>query len=169
VIQYKYGKGDGNMTRKLTNKEFLKRLKECNPDAVPMEEYNGLKVKIKVMFKSCGHVDYKAPSKLFRGQRCGQRDCYNKRISEGRLVKPSKRNVEKLENIGIRLLEPYKGTKEKTKVKNLNCNHEYEVALGNVLKSGSGCPLVTVIKILKASFKRLKRNMAINTQLLASI
>jgi hypothetical protein len=155
MIQYKYGKGDGNMTKKLTNTEFLKRLNVCNPDAMPLEEYKGYNTKIKVTFKSCGHVDFKAPSKLYRGQRCGQRDCYNKRISEARLTNSSKWNVEKLKENGIVLIEEYKGRKRKSKVKNLECGHEYDVNIGNAL-SGSGCPLCHGFKDTKRFAEEVK-------------
>jgi hypothetical protein len=67
MIQYKYGKGDEDMTRKLTNEEFLSRL---DNDVVPLEEYTSGEKKIKVTYKSCGHTEYKTAKKLLHFDGC---------------------------------------------------------------------------------------------------
>lgn len=143
------------MTQKLSNAEFLERLKELNPDAEPLEEYKDYHTKIKVKYKSCGHVDYKSPSKLYRGQGCGTHECKVKRIGEAKIERAGKRNVEKAKKLGIILLERYKGNKDKTQVKNLNCNHEYQATLNNILQ-GSGCPVCHGMKDTETFTKQVK-------------
>lgn len=129
------------MGRKVSNEDFLKRLEITNSDVVPLEPYIAMMVKIKVSYKSCGHTEYKAPVKLLAGHECAHNSCRWKKLSDSKIAEAAERNIKRCEEIGITLLEPYKGTKiVKTRVRNEKCGHEYEANLGNII-NGSGCPI----------------------------
>ena len=53
---------------KKTNEQFLKELKEVNPNINPLEEYNGANTKIKVECKKCRHKWDTTPSNLVNGK-----------------------------------------------------------------------------------------------------
>ena len=52
------------MGKKITNIEFIERLKESRPNLIPLEEYKGYNSKIKFKCNNCGHVFYSKPSIL---------------------------------------------------------------------------------------------------------
>lgn len=142
------------MARRVTNKIFLSRVAKANPNVVPLEEYKDSATKVKVMYKTCEHIDYKLPRKLYAGQGCGNFSCRNKRLSESKVKLVAKENTKRLSEMGIRLQEKYRGGKLKHLVLNENCGHEYEVVLANALQ-GSGCPVCHGIKDLDSYVKEI--------------
>lgn len=128
------------MTRKTTNEEFANRINESNPDVILIGKYVNANTKVKVAYKTCEHTDYKLPRKLYAGQGCGHDLCKSKKLSQAKIDSVKEKNVKKLEELGIELVGEYRGTRELTLVKNLECGHEYKVNVGNAL-NGSGCPV----------------------------
>lgn len=57
--------------KKLTNEEFLKKLKEENIKYIPLEEYNGTNTKIKwLCYKDNSHIFENRPCNIFQGTGC---------------------------------------------------------------------------------------------------
>ena len=128
------------MTRVTTNEQFAKRVSGNNPNVILIGGYVNANTKVKVAYKTCKHTDYKLPRKLYAGQGCGHEECKHKALSQAKIDLVKNKNTDKLRNLGIELLEEYRGNRTKTKVKNTKCGHEYEVHVGNAL-NGSGCPV----------------------------
>lgn len=134
------------MTRRKTHEEFIKEVESIYGDKLEvLGTYTSNKVKILVKHKTCGHSEYKMPTKLLAGQGCGI--CKGKTISKAK-TKTTQGFIMDLKNNGITNIEvlgEYSGVKEKIHVRNLKCGHEYYANAGNVL-SGSGCPICHGIK-----------------------
>lgn len=128
------------MSKRKTNEEFKTELDTIfNGEVELLSEYTCNKVKVLVRYKACGHKQLKLPTKLLLGQGCGQ--CKGKAISKSK-TKSTENFKEELRslNIDVELLGEYKGTKEKIKIRNNKCGHEYLVSPTNLLH-GSGCPV----------------------------
>ena len=59
-----------------TNEQYIKELKNINPNVIPLEEYKGAKNKIKHQCDICGHIWEVTPSHLLCGTHCP--NCDNK-------------------------------------------------------------------------------------------
>lgn len=139
--------------RVTNNEEFLLKVSETNKDVVILSDYVNSKVKVKVKYKSCGHIGYKTPSKIYEGQSCGLKECSNKKQSSTKLSSNAERISKRLKDMGYVLLSDYKGTERKHLLRNTKCNHEYEATIDNVLH-GSGCPICHGMKDTE-TFKEL--------------
>lgn len=145
------------MAIKMTNESFLDKLRETNPNVIPLETYVNSTTKILVGYDTCSHKEYKLPSKLFGGQGCGDKVCRNNKLSTHKVNLVKNQNIKKIEDLGYQLLSEYKGRKFKILVKNSKCGHKYEVSIGNVLK-GSGCPDCHGIKDTEKFVKEISLN-----------
>lgn len=126
------------MSKKKTIEEFKIEVNIIhNNNIMVLGDYINNKTKILVKYKDCGHEDMKMPIKLLAGQGCSK--CKGKRISKSKL-NDSEDIKNKLLKNKIILLGEYKGLNVKTMVRNIKCNHEYEVNIGNAI-NGSGCPV----------------------------
>lgn len=130
----------GKMSRRKTHDEFVSEVKTlCGDEVEILTEYKTNKDKVLARYKKCGHEDWKVPSKILAGQRCGQ--CRAKRVSEAK-TKTQEYFEQRLKktNSDLEVLSRYRGLRENIKVKNNKCGHIYEV-LANNIAHGSGCPV----------------------------
>lgn len=129
------------MSKRKTDYEFKKEIEEKYGNEVKvLNKYINNKTKILVEYKECKHQEYKLPSKLLIGQKCGK--CKNKAISKAK-TKTTNQFKQDLINKGIEHIEvlgEYKGLKNKIKVINKRCEHTYFALPNNILRN-SGCPI----------------------------
>lgn len=78
VIQGHYNCPNCSKTRKLSNKEFLNRLRSINPFIIPLEDYQNMITKIQVRCLVCGHEWLVKPKSLIHSK-TGCPSCYSKR------------------------------------------------------------------------------------------
>lgn len=136
------------MGRKLTNEEFLQKLKDLGrDDLIPLEEYKGRKIKIKWRCTNpeCNH-EWEAKPDIIITNGCGCPKCGINRGSG-----PKSKTKEELQNIvnnlnkNLIILSDYKGGKNKIKVKGKedDCNHEWEVSYNSLKdkRKQNKCPI----------------------------
>lgn len=121
-----------------TNEQYIKELKNVNPNVIPLEEYKGAKNKIKHQCNVCGHIWDVTPSHLLCGTHCP--NCDNKLRSE-KQTKSNQQYIKELKdkNPTIIALEKYVGTHSKIKHKCLKCGYIWSVEPAKLL-SCRGCP-----------------------------
>lgn len=108
-------------------------------------EYINTHTKILMKHNECGNEFYMNPKSFLRdGQRCPN-ERYTRSAKTNMIVqgKPNIKNEllkEKCKKEGYLLIEDYKGSKVKLKIKHLECGYEYEVTPYAFLKQGSRCP-----------------------------
>lgn len=133
------------MGKKLTNEEFLQKLKDLGRDDIePLEEYKGTHVKIKwkCTKESCQHEWYAEPNSIVNaGQGCPKCGILKSADSK-RMTQKDFENKLKLINPNIKVIGKYTGSKNKVKVKCLNteCQHEWETT-PDCLYRGEKCPI----------------------------
>lgn len=128
------------MGRRLTNDEFVERMKKINSNIIFLEEYqySHIKIKCKCLIDCC---EWSALSgDLFSGQGCPE--CGRKSM----IAKNSKTHSDfikelKIINPNIQILSNYTNNKTKVDCKCLkhNCGHIWS-AIPNSLLQGHGCP-----------------------------
>lgn len=136
------------MGRKLTNEEFLQKLRDLGrDDLIPLEEYKGSNIKIKWRCTNpdCNHEWESKPNTIITNG-CGCPKCGINRGSG-----PQPKTKEELQNIvnnlnkNLIILSDYKGGKSKIKVKGKedNCNHEWEVSYNSLKdkRKQNKCPI----------------------------
>lgn len=125
--------------KKLTNQEFLKRLKKNKGNEYePLDEYKGSKVKIRFRHNTCGRVFYATPDNIYNGGciECG----YEKMKKAQRKTKEDfLREVDDLVGDDYKFIDDYINNTTKIKVLHTVCNHTYEVTPRDFL-SGRRCP-----------------------------
>lgn len=141
--------------KKITNQEFTIRLAQSNPYVIPLEEYMGMKTKIWVMCKQCGHKWETDPDHLLQGKRC--RICAMKDVGRQRTVK-----WEDVEHAF--LMYPYKllSTPDEYVDANVSClrclceeHGEFKISWTNFRKF-EGCPMCQGSRGENKIFKFLK-------------
>lgn len=120
-------------TPKKTNEQFIKELKEKNPDVLPLEKYVDAKTKIKLKCNICGHVWYNTPNSILSGRRCPM--CFGT---------PKKTNKKFLEEMRekkpyVEVLEEYNDAHTKLMFKCKKCNHKWKDSPLIILHKGL-CP-----------------------------
>lgn len=130
------------MPKRLTNNEFLQKLKDNNVEYIPLEEYKGFRTKIKFMCnKNSEHTFYAEPCNIYKGyHRCPY--CSHRKVFVGE-TDIWTTNPE----IASMLLNPEDGYKYlKTSSQKVdwvcpNCNHIVkDKIINNVTKQGLACP-----------------------------
>lgn len=122
------------MGKKLTNEEFLKRLKEKAPTLEPLEKYIRSDVSIKFKCNICNTEFYNSPIHILGTRRQGCPTCYHNR------QKNSTENFEdraKKYNKNIKVVGKYTGTKNKIKVQCVYCG-KYFLMRGDSILEGRG-------------------------------
>lgn len=138
--------------RKLTNEEFLTKVKEVHGDEyTPLEEYKGAKIKLRVRHNKCGEVWLSTPDNLYNGGciECGYKDMKKKQR------KTNDKFLEEVYNLvgdDYTFLEKYVNTDTNLKVKHNSCGHEYSVKPRDFL-TGNRCPIHRNERISKAVTK----------------
>ena len=114
------------MSKKKTDEEFRKELKEVNPNIEPLEEYYGTGDKIKVKCKICNNIWEARPYHLVGSSKSGCPKCAINNLSKIKTKSNNKFLKElKLKNPDITPLEEYKGLDKEIKVKCNKCGYEY--------------------------------------------
>ena len=139
--------------RKFTDSEFKQIVFELVADEyIFVEPYMGITKKIAVRHKKCGHQYETTPYHfLDRGQRCPKCNYMRKRT-------PKEFEKEFHDSLGddYELLTPYKGAKERVKVRHNVCGREYwQVA--NEAKQGKGCRKCSVENFVGCRLKSAEK------------
>lgn len=134
------------MSKKITNEEFLDRLKEVNPSIQPLEQYIRSHDPLKVQCKKCGHEWTATPHNLLRGSGCIVCAKKKKRTNEEFL-----QDLE-IVNPNILPLESYTNLSEKITVECKVCGNKWSASPHNLLR-GSGCPNCAHLKLGNKSRK----------------
>lgn len=126
------------MSRKLTNDEFIKRMKVINPNIKFLNEYINQQVKIQCECLSCNHKWSAKPNNLLNGTGCPI--CARKRIYVNK-TKSHKQFIFEIEliNNNIEIIDKYINNHTNLRCKCKKCNHEWYATPSNLLK-GKGCP-----------------------------
>lgn len=120
-------------TPKKTNEQFIKELKEKNPDVLPLENYIDAKTKIKLKCNICGHIWYNNPNSILSGKRCPE--CF------GTPKKTNEKFIEEMEQKKpyVEVLEKYKDAHTKLIFKCKRCNYQWKDSPLVILHKGL-CP-----------------------------
>jgi predicted nucleic acid-binding Zn-ribbon protein len=126
------------MSRKVTNEEYVKRVKDINPNIIVLEPYSFAHIKIKHLCKICGYIWLVVPDAILRKQgcpKCGMKRAGDKKRKSHEIYVNEVKNI----NSNIEVLEEYKGARTPISHKCLICNHIYKPQPSNVL-GNQGCP-----------------------------
>ena len=109
------------MPSKLTNEEFLKRLKEKAPTLEALEEYVKSDISIKFKCTVCGHVFYNTPIRILGTRNQGCAKCYHntQKISNEEFLERAKVNKH------VKIIGKYKGSRDKIEVECSYCNKKF--------------------------------------------
>lgn len=126
--------------KRRTHEDYVKELKEIHPNIEPMEEFKGVKSKLKHRCLICGSTWEATPSDLLYSCKYGCHKC----ALNGRALTRTRSHedyVKELQNINQNIvpLEKYKGNNTKIKHRCLICGFEWDVQPANLL-CGHGCP-----------------------------
>ena len=69
-----------NMSKRISNKDFINRIAEINPKITIIGEYKGSKTKVLVQCNTCGYQWYSLPCNLYKGHSCPH--CYRESITK---------------------------------------------------------------------------------------
>lgn len=126
------------MSNRLSNNEFLSRLKNINEWVEPQEAYIGYNTHITCKCLRCGNVWMVKPGNLFSGKgcpKCAQREAGN------RYRKPLSKFIKDLHSVfpHIDIVGEYKNAHTKTSFRCNSCGNTWDAKPTNIL-SGYGCP-----------------------------
>ena len=124
-------------TPKKTNEQFVKELKEKNPDVIPLEKYIDAKTKIKLQCNICGHIWYNNPNLILSGRRCPK--CFGT---------PRKTNEQfqkqfYMMNDNIILESDYINHTQKIRLRCKKCNYQWMARPNDLIRRDgkkTGCP-----------------------------
>ncbi len=133
----------GKKTDELVRKEFL------SEGFIPIEEYKGALIPIKVRRIDCGHEFMLAPSRIFRRSNIICSICTGKRNNY-----TTEAMVVELASMGLSTSTEYMGMKSNIEVVNTSCGHSYIINLGHLLYDGIGkaCSVCSGVGSTKARF-----------------
>lgn len=122
-----------------TNEQFLKELKEINPNIEPLEEYKGAHNKIKMKCKICGNKWEVKPDNLINSKQ-GCPKCSRDKVTKIQ-TKSNNEFLEELKEVkpNIIPLEEYKGANCKIKFKCKICGYEWKTTPSSIINTGCGC------------------------------
>lgn len=125
---------------RVTQEEFLARVKRLNPGVKVLGAYTYQNVPVKTKCVKHGRVWNALPSVLYKG--CGCQECMNEKISKANKL-PDSEYLERLRtnNPNIKLVGPYLGQLKKTAHKCLKCKHTWDTYPCHVGRGISGCPV----------------------------
>ena len=133
------------MPKRLTNEEFVNRLKYQNINVTPLDTYINNRKKIKFRCLKCGNVWETIPATVLNGHTCPK--CAIE-ITKNKTKKDPIVFINELKKLNpkVILIGDYVNALTKTKFKCKVCNYEWETKPNTIL-SGSGCPECKKIKI----------------------
>lgn len=124
-------------TPKKTNEQFVKEIKEKNPDVIPIDKYIDAKTKIKLQCRICGNIWYNNPNSILAGKRCPK--CFGT---------PRKTNEQfkkqfYVMNDNIILESNYIDHTQKIKLRCKKCNYQWMARPNDLIRADgkkTGCP-----------------------------
>ena len=121
------------VSKKKTNEEFLEELHNINPSIEPLEEYKGANTEITFKCNTCGHIFKTTPGRILH-TKYGCPKC----AIEARTNDRTKTSVEFIKEISeinpdIEILEDYKTSHIKLKVRCKKCKTEFKIMPYKVL------------------------------------
>lgn len=121
------------MARKLTNEEFVNKMKINKPTLIPLEKYINAGTSIKFECSICGYVFKNSPSRILGKRNQGCKCCYNDR---------QKMSIEDFElraknNENVVIVGKYNGSKNQVKVKCRHCGEIFFMRADSIL-DGNG-------------------------------
>lgn len=121
------------MAKKVSNEEFIEKMKNQKPTLVPLEKY--IDNKTSIMFKCvvCGNTFKNAPVKILGSRNQGCHRCY----SNNNMTSNLEFKNTSMKNEHVVVIGEYKGSKNKVKVKCKYCGEEFMMRADSVL-SGRG-------------------------------
>ena len=123
-----------------TNKQFLEELKQTNLNIKPIEEYKGTDTKIKFKCLDCGNIWETTPYSILRAK-YGCPKCACKLNRENvKYTDEEFKDILKIVNGNIEVLDEYKNIRTKIKFKCKVCNNEWYALPDNVLNLRQSCP-----------------------------
>lgn len=133
------------MGRKLTNEEFLTRLKELGRnDLIPLEIYKGRHTPItfKCLDPNCGHEWKIDPGNIFAGRGCPKCAVREGKAGERYTKESYNKKLLKKGRTDVILIGEYKGIDTSTlfKCTNPSCQHEWITTPYRILHVGAECP-----------------------------
>lgn len=135
------------MGKKLTNEEFLQKLKDLGRDDIePLEEYKGSKKKILCKCK-VHNIEWKVrPNDLYSG--CGCPKCKLEKIGvvKRKTHEQFLKDMEEKGDPNVIIIGEYEKDNIKIKCKCKKCGHEWESTPSNLLQ-GQGCPFCANKKV----------------------
>lgn len=117
------------MPKKITNEEFVNKMKMLRPDLTPLEEYVSATTSIKFKCNKCGHVFQNSPSRILGTRNQGCPKCYadSKRFSHEDFLDKAKSNKN------VHIVGRYRGTKKDIDVKCVYCGKTFPMRADSVI------------------------------------
>lgn len=147
------------MGRKLTNEEFLQKLKDLGRDDLePLEEYKGIHTKIKVRCtnSSCKYEWSVSPANIVRGRGCPI--CKRKKVTDKLTISHEEfiRRIEGKKNPNLEILGRYKNNTTPILVRcKKNKAHVWEAYPDDIKKGG--CPFCRGMRVNESNSLRTLR------------
>ena len=133
---------------KKTNEQFLKELKENNPDITPLEEYKGATVKILVQCNLCNRTWYSSPSSLLSGHGCKHCTIPNKKSHETFIIEAT------LKNPYIDIIGKYINNATHIEVRCKHCGEIYKALPLNILNGNVHMKCSRIVKNINKEHTR---------------
>lgn len=136
------------MPKKITNDEFVNKMKILRPDLTPMEEYIKADVSIKFKCNKCGNIFKNSPSKILGSAKQQCRICFinNKRFSQEEFLERAKNNKN------VCVIGKYTSSKNKIDVQCVYCGKVFSMRSDSVMDGRGHTPCVQ--KLVKREPKR---------------
>lgn len=130
--------------QRLSNEQFLAKLKHVNSNIVPMEKYVSYTKKIRFKCLMCGTIWTATPNNILGGKECPQ--CGLKSSNDKRSLNPDL-IVKRIKQLSpsIDLLSKPQTYKKHVKCKCLICDNLWDTSVASLL-AGHGCPQCGKIK-----------------------
>lgn len=121
-----------------THEQFIKELREVNPEIEPLEQYTNSATRMRLRCRICGNIWATRPATLLCGRGCPE--CGKRKVGKA-LKKTHEQFVAELKTINpnIEVLESYSGDRVKLSLHCLKCGNIWNSAPHDLLR-GHGCP-----------------------------
>ena len=118
------------MPKKLTNEEFLERIRTKKPTLIPMEEYVDASTPIKFKCNVCGHTFHNSPSRILGTRNQGCAKCYHNTMmtSSSDFMERAKSNTN------VEVIGEYAGSNKKILVRCIHCGYEFSMRADSILE-----------------------------------
>ena len=148
------------MGRKLTNEQFLQKLKDLGRDDIePLERYYNMhtKMKFRCTNTDCMYEWYAEPTNIIEGNGCPK--CKGKKISDKLTISHEEfiRRIEGKKNPNIEILGEYKNNNTLILVRCKKDNTHVWEAYPDDIRNGDGCPFCRGMRVNESNSLRTLR------------